>query len=203
MLKRRIVQFAHLRFHAIAQLRGLVGGGGRESNSPASIVPAKPVLKTGGVTGPHPPPSLDSSTLFSPNLRAERPFAKELPTKPSPNFEIVLFLASDESQWVTGHAILDDGGLTVGPGFSSTATADQQAIQRHGGFVGPSSNGRCGSRSLSLDASQGILMCKFRCKSQRLRIALKGLRAAYLPSSSSSALAALRSAVSKPSLNHA
>jgi hypothetical protein len=34
------------------------GGGGRESNSPASVMPAKPVLKTGRDTGRVPPPAL-------------------------------------------------------------------------------------------------------------------------------------------------
>ena len=37
---------------------GNLGGGGKESNLPASAIPAKPVLKTGGATGPLPPPSL-------------------------------------------------------------------------------------------------------------------------------------------------
>ena len=34
------------------------GGGGKESNLPASVLPAKPVLKTGGATGPLPPPGV-------------------------------------------------------------------------------------------------------------------------------------------------
>jgi hypothetical protein len=42
------------------------GGGGRESNPPATILAAKPVLKTGKATGPFPPPCLDS-TRFSPD----------------------------------------------------------------------------------------------------------------------------------------
>ena len=32
---------------------------------------------------------------------------------------MVLYLASDESQWVTGTAIIVDGGITVGPNFSA------------------------------------------------------------------------------------
>ena len=32
------------------------GGGGRESNPPATAMAARPVLKTGGATGPLPPP---------------------------------------------------------------------------------------------------------------------------------------------------
>src|SRR5712671_5286846 len=39
-------------------VRHPVGGGGRESNPPATILAAKPVLKTGGATGPLPPPPL-------------------------------------------------------------------------------------------------------------------------------------------------
>src|SRR5882757_6834884 len=53
------------------------GGGGRESNPPATILAAKPVLKTGGATGPLPPPSLDLSTLFWRRLRAKVHFANE------------------------------------------------------------------------------------------------------------------------------
>jgi hypothetical protein len=34
------------------------GGGGRESNPPATAMAARPVLKTGGATGPLPPPGL-------------------------------------------------------------------------------------------------------------------------------------------------
>lgn len=37
-------------------LRNQSGGGGRESNPPATAIAAKPVLKTGGATGPLPPP---------------------------------------------------------------------------------------------------------------------------------------------------
>jgi|HubBroStandDraft_1064217.scaffolds.fasta_scaffold155600_1 hypothetical protein len=81
MLKQRILQFAQARFHAIGRLHpDGTGGGGRESNSPASVMPAKPVLKTGGVTGPHPPPRLDLSTLFPRNLRGVELFANELLT---------------------------------------------------------------------------------------------------------------------------
>ena len=45
-------------------VRDPLGGGGRESNPPATILAAKPVLKTGGATGPLPPPP-----LFLRNLR--------------------------------------------------------------------------------------------------------------------------------------
>ena len=34
----------------------LAGGGGKEANLPATVKAAKPVLKTGGATGPLPPP---------------------------------------------------------------------------------------------------------------------------------------------------
>src|SRR5271163_2567232 len=51
MLKQRILQFAQARFHAIGRLHpDGTGGGGRESNSPASVMPAKPVLKTGRIS---------------------------------------------------------------------------------------------------------------------------------------------------------
>ena len=54
------------------------GGEGRESNPPATILAAKPVLKTGGATGPLPPPSLDLSTLFLPGLRVDGRFANRV-----------------------------------------------------------------------------------------------------------------------------
>src|SRR5260370_8583094 len=47
-------------------VRHPVGGGGRESNPPATILAAKPVLKTGGATGPLPPPPLFISNLRRP-----------------------------------------------------------------------------------------------------------------------------------------
>jgi hypothetical protein len=41
----------------IGEQRWKYGGGGKESNLPASVLPARPVLKTGGATGPLPPPN--------------------------------------------------------------------------------------------------------------------------------------------------
>jgi NAD(P)-dependent dehydrogenase (short-subunit alcohol dehydrogenase family) len=49
---------------------------------------------------------------------------------------MVLYLASDESQWVTGTAMIVDGGLTVGPDFPQYTRAAAQAVQTH--YTGPS-----------------------------------------------------------------
>src|SRR6266849_2569512 len=43
--------------------KGEFGGGGKESNLPANAMPARPVLKTGGATGPLPPPGLSFQAL--------------------------------------------------------------------------------------------------------------------------------------------
>ena len=43
---------------ATAERARSAGGGGRESNPPATAIAARPVLKTGGATGPLPPPDL-------------------------------------------------------------------------------------------------------------------------------------------------
>ena len=49
---------------------------------------------------------------------------------------MVLFLAGDESQWVTGQAMIVDGGLTVGPNIPAQSIAGQQTIPS--GYSGPS-----------------------------------------------------------------
>jgi len=57
--------------------------------------------------------------------------------RPEDIASMVLFLASDESEWVTGQAMIVDGGLTVGPNFSALAgTAPPQPPQS--AYVGPS-----------------------------------------------------------------
>ena len=48
---------------------------------------------------------------------------------------MVLFLAGDESRWVTGQAMIVDGGVTVGPNFSGVPAVDPQTIV---GYYGPS-----------------------------------------------------------------
>src|SRR5215813_2245284 len=57
--------------------------------------------------------------------------------RPEDIASMVLFLASDESEWVTGQAMIVDGGLTVGPNFLALAgTAPPQPPQS--AYVGPS-----------------------------------------------------------------
>src|SRR5579863_8582249 len=60
--------------------RAPVGGGGRESNPPATILAAKPVLKTGGATGPLPPPPLFIRYLQRSAQSEARQSAHKLPT---------------------------------------------------------------------------------------------------------------------------
>jgi len=55
--------------------------------------------------------------------------------KPEDIANMVWFLAGDESQWVTGQAIIVDGGLSVGP-IPAPSIAAQQTIPI--GFSGPS-----------------------------------------------------------------
>lgn len=56
--------------------------------------------------------------------------------RPEDIASMVLFLASDESEWVTGQAMIVDGGLTVGPNFSALAAQRPQPPQS--AYVGPS-----------------------------------------------------------------
>jgi NAD(P)-dependent dehydrogenase (short-subunit alcohol dehydrogenase family) len=48
--------------------------------------------------------------------------------KPEDIANMALFLAGDESQWVTGQAMIVDGGLTVGPNIPAPSTVAQQTI---------------------------------------------------------------------------
>jgi len=56
--------------------------------------------------------------------------------RPEDIASMVLFLASDESQWITGQAMIVDGGVTVGPNFPVLTLTDQQPIPN--GYSGPS-----------------------------------------------------------------
>ena len=56
--------------------------------------------------------------------------------RPQDIASMVLFLVSDESEWVTGQAMIVDGGLTVGPNFSALAGAAPPPTQS--AYVGPS-----------------------------------------------------------------
>ena len=56
--------------------------------------------------------------------------------RPQDIASMVLFLASDESEWVTGQAMIVDGGFTVGPNLS--ALAEQRPQLTQSAYVGPS-----------------------------------------------------------------
>jgi len=57
--------------------------------------------------------------------------------RPQDIASMVLFLASDESEWVTGQAMIVDGGLTVGPNTSALAAAAPPP-PTESAYVGPS-----------------------------------------------------------------
>ena len=57
--------------------------------------------------------------------------------RPQDIASMVLFLASDESEWVTGQAMIVDGGLTVGPNASALAGA-APPLPTQSSYVGPS-----------------------------------------------------------------
>ena len=58
--------------------------------------------------------------------------------RPEDIASMVLFLASDESEWVTGQAMIVDGGLTVGPRGSSALAAAVPPPPTQSAYVGPS-----------------------------------------------------------------
>jgi hypothetical protein len=49
---------------------------------------------------------------------------------------MVLFLGGDESQWITGQAMIVDGGVTAGPNFPILRFTDQGTITND--YIGPS-----------------------------------------------------------------
>jgi NAD(P)-dependent dehydrogenase (short-subunit alcohol dehydrogenase family) len=57
--------------------------------------------------------------------------------RPEDIASMVLFLASDESEWVTGQAMIVDGGFTVGPNISALAGAAPPPPTQSS-YVGPS-----------------------------------------------------------------
>ena len=54
---------------------------------------------------------------------------------------MALYLASDDSEFVTGQAMIVDGGLTVGSQFSQNAGGNSPSAIPAGGFMGPSFEG--------------------------------------------------------------
>ena len=61
--------------------------------------------------------------------------------RPQDIASMVLFLASDESEWVTGQAMIVDGGLSVGPGGPRPSSAPAAAVPpppTQSAYVGPS-----------------------------------------------------------------
>ncbi|HEY6417840.1 MAG TPA: SDR family oxidoreductase [Candidatus Binataceae bacterium] len=52
-----------------------------------------------------------------------------------------LFLASDEAEFITGHALVVDGGLTLGASYRSEPGADGAGFIVPGGYMGPSFEG--------------------------------------------------------------
>ena len=58
--------------------------------------------------------------------------------RPEDIASMVLYLASDESEWVTGTAMIVDGGITVGPNVSALSTRAAQQQPPPNAYVGPS-----------------------------------------------------------------
>jgi len=56
--------------------------------------------------------------------------------RPEDIASMVLFLGGDESQWITGQAMIVDGGVTAGPNFPILTLTDQGTITN--GYIGPS-----------------------------------------------------------------
>jgi NAD(P)-dependent dehydrogenase (short-subunit alcohol dehydrogenase family) len=56
--------------------------------------------------------------------------------RPEDIASMVLYLAGDESQWVTGTAMVVDGGFTIGPNVPALMVLEQPSVPS--GYIGPS-----------------------------------------------------------------
>src|SRR5215470_1052430 len=79
-------------------------------------------------------PGMDDPAVLEQMLGHAQPIPRV--GKPEDIANMVLFLAGDESQWVTGQAMIVDGGLTVGPSIPGPSDPNVQTVPS--GYTGPS-----------------------------------------------------------------